>query len=139
LRKFTKLIECWNPKFVAITPYIQNFSKSQYGDVQESGNLILVFLFTSFASDNIWLFFNWSKNNFCIKTMFGSSLPPVVCRCAHVLFTLCLFAHRGVQHILCCVFCLVSQKNKNKWATRTHQNKTGGELRCLWMSSSCFL
>jgi hypothetical protein len=56
--------QIWNRM---LTPYIQNFSKSQYGDVQESGNLILVFLFTSFASDNIWLFFNWSKNNRKLK------------------------------------------------------------------------
>ena len=44
--------------------------------------------------------------DFHIKTMFVSSLPPVVCRRAHVLFTLCLFACSGVQHILCCVFVL---------------------------------
>ena len=41
------------------------------------------------------------------KTMFGSSLPPVVCRRADILFTLyafvCLF---NVQHILWCVFAL---------------------------------
>jgi hypothetical protein len=49
-----------------------------------------------------------------------SYLPPVVCRRAHVLFTLFvgglmsylrymylwLFAYSGVQHILCCVFVL---------------------------------
>jgi len=35
--------------------------------------------------------------------MFGSSLPPVVCRRA---LYLCLFAYSGVQHILCCVFVL---------------------------------
>ena len=29
--------------------------------------------------------------DFSIKTLFGSSLPPVVCRRAHVLFTLFLF------------------------------------------------
>ena len=34
--------------------------------------------------------------------MFSSSLPPIVCWRAHVLFT--LFAYSGVQHILCCVF-----------------------------------
>jgi hypothetical protein len=59
--------------------------------------------------------------------MFNSSLPPIVCRRAHVLFTLCLvrlylqlfvggsmsylrylclFVHSVVQHILCCVFAL---------------------------------
>jgi len=37
-----------------------------------------------------------------IKTMFGSSLPPVICKRAHVLFT--LFAYSGVQNILCCIF-----------------------------------
>jgi hypothetical protein len=56
--------------------------------------------------------------------LFGSSLPPVYCRRAHVLFRmfgsslppvivggrmsylsyLCLFGNSGVQHILCCVF-----------------------------------
>ena len=40
--------------------------------------------------------------------MFGSSLLPVVCRSAHVLFTLlCLFVNSGVQHILLCVFVFV--------------------------------
>jgi hypothetical protein len=39
--------------------------------------------------------------------MFGSSLPPVVCRRAHVLFMLfVLFVYSGVQHILCCVLAL---------------------------------
>ena len=39
--------------------------------------------------------------------MFGSSLPPVVCRRAYLHY-LCLFAHSGVQHILCFVcLCLV--------------------------------
>ena len=38
--------------------------------------------------------------NFCIK-MFGSSLPPVVCRMAHVLFTLFVFV---VSNTYCFVF-----------------------------------
>ena len=42
--------------------------------------------------------------DFHIKTMFGSSFPPVVCRGAHVLFM--LFVYSGVQLILCCVFVL---------------------------------
>ena len=45
-----------------------------------------------------------------IQTMFGSSLLPVICRRAYVVCTLCvyacIFAHSGVQHILCCVFVL---------------------------------
>jgi hypothetical protein len=39
-----------------------------------------------------------NKNN-------GSSLPPIVCRRAHVLFTLFVL---DVQHILCFVFALFS-------------------------------
>ena len=42
---------------------------------------------------------------FIIKMMFGSSLLPVVCRgVKSYLCYVCLFAHTGVQHILCCVF-----------------------------------
>ena len=40
----------------------------------------------------------WCPLRYLHKTMFGSSLPPVVCRRNHVLFT--LFVHSGVQHIL---------------------------------------
>ena len=40
-----------------------------------------------------------------IKTMFGSSLPPVVCGMARVLFPVFVFACCScVQLILCCVF-----------------------------------
>ena len=39
------------------------------------------------------------------RIMFVSSLFPVVCRRAHVLFT--LFVHSDVLHILCCVFFVV--------------------------------
>jgi hypothetical protein len=39
--------------------------------------------------------------------MFGSSLPPVDCRMAHVLFTLfVMFAYSDIQNILCCVIVL---------------------------------
>ena len=44
--------------------------------------------------------------------MFGSSLPPVVFRRAHVYLrytSMCVFTHSGVQHILCSVvFCFSS-------------------------------
>ena len=44
------------------------------------------------------------RYDFGKKAMFGSSLPPVVCRKTHVLFTLFPFAwYSGVQHI-CVVF-----------------------------------
>jgi hypothetical protein len=46
------------------------------------------------------------RYNFYIETMFGSSLPSVVCRRAHVVFTLFVFVINGVQYILCCVFVL---------------------------------
>ena len=45
---------------------------------------------------------------FRIKSMVGSSLPPVVCRRVHVLFTFfCVFAYSCVQHILHCIFVLL--------------------------------
>ena len=44
--------------------------------------------------------------NFHIDTMFGLSLPPVVYREVHYLRYLNLFAHSGVQNILCCRFVL---------------------------------
>ena len=46
------------------------------------------------------------RYDFRIKTMFGSSLPPLVCRRTHVLFTLFVFAYSGVKHILWCAFVL---------------------------------
>ena len=47
------------------------------------------------------------RYDFHIKTIFGSSLLPVICRMDHVLFTLFVLALRIVaQHILCCVFVL---------------------------------
>jgi hypothetical protein len=47
--------------------------------------------------------------DFGMQTMFGSSLPPAVCRSAFdfILHYLCLFAHSGVQHILCYDFVLL--------------------------------
>ena len=50
------------------------------------------------------------SNNCRCYSMFGQSLSLVVCRRAHVLFTLftCLFTQSGVQHICCCVFVLFS-------------------------------
>ena len=48
------------------------------------------------------------RYDFNMETMSGSSLPPVICRRAHVLFMLFVFAaHRGDQHILCGVFVLL--------------------------------
>ena len=45
----------------------------------------------------------YSSKNIFQKTKFDSD----VCRRSYVLFTLFVFAHSDVQHILCCVFCFV--------------------------------
>jgi hypothetical protein len=39
--------------------------------------------------------------------LFSSLLPQVVCGKARYLDYLCMFAHVGVRHILCCVFVLL--------------------------------
>jgi len=44
------------------------------------------------------------RYDFRIKTMFGSSLPPVVCRRAHVLFTLFVFVCAVMVNTYCVVF-----------------------------------
>ena len=77
----------------------------------------------------VWVPCRDVRYDFHINTMFGSSLPPVVCRRDHVLFVggimsclhclclfvggimsclhcLCLFPYSGVQHILHSVFVL---------------------------------
>jgi hypothetical protein len=40
-----------------------------------------------------------------IEAMFGSSLPPFVCRMCHVLFMIFMFVcvYSGVHHVLTCV------------------------------------
>jgi hypothetical protein len=68
------------------------------------------------------------RYDFCIITMFGSSLPPVVCRRA-VLYLryLCLFAYNGVHHVLRCVFVQEEEKqsknNPEKLATYGTQDE----------------
>ena len=42
------------------------------------------------------------RYDFRIKTMFDSSLPPLVCIMSYLRY-LCLFAYSGVHHTLCCV------------------------------------
>ena len=49
----------------------------------------------------------WCPLRFPHKTMLGSSSPSVVCRGrVFSLRYMYLFAHSGVQNILCCVFVL---------------------------------
>ena len=66
-----------------------------------------------------------NKYNFRIKTMFGSSLPSVVCRMfVSYLRYLCLFAYSGVQHILCYVFALL-------FISIFACTKTDGKSKCV--------
>ena len=46
-----------------------------------------------------------ARCDFCMETMFGSSLPPVVCRKAHVLFMLLVFVCTQwcLTHIVLCL------------------------------------
>ena len=52
------------------------------------------------------------RYDFFIKTMFSSSLPPVVCRMAHALFTLYMYVFVCVQwcstHCVVFLFCFSS-------------------------------
>jgi hypothetical protein len=74
---------------------------------------IWIIIFLSLLQMELYVFTFWVpccdvRYDFCIKTMFGSSLPPVVCRRPHVLFTLFMFV--WVQwcptHVVLC-FCFV--------------------------------
>ena len=57
---------------------------------------------TNRESKPMWIFVHRQKNIYL--TMFGSSLPPVVCRRTNVLLTFfCLFVYGGVQHMFYCV------------------------------------
>ena len=50
------------------------------------------------------------RYDFRIVTMFGSSLPPVVCRRVGFMSNLrylCLLRHSSIQHILCCVLFVI--------------------------------
>ena len=61
-------------------------------------------LFIFFFSFLVLSYYVSLRFEFRIKPMFGSSLPPVVCRRTPVLFMLLVFfGYSGVQHILCCV------------------------------------
>ena len=71
-------------------------------------SFLLVFLCVLLCVIPLWVPCCHVRYDFSMKRMFGSFLPPVVWRWTHVLFTLFVFAHSGVQHILCCVFlCIV--------------------------------
>ena len=58
--------------------------------------IILIFCVVLLCVFTFWVPCRDVRYEFCIKTRFGSSLPPVGYRKAHVLFTLFVFVHRGV-------------------------------------------
>jgi hypothetical protein len=67
------------------------------------GSVLLIFLV--FCVVLLCVFTFWVPCcDVCIETLFGSSLPPVVCRrVMSYLLYLFLFAYSGVQYILCCI------------------------------------
>ena len=71
------------------------------------GSVLLIFLIFCVALVcllTFWVQCCYFRYDFCIQTMFGSSLFQIVCCRVHVWFT--LFAYCCVQYILCCVFVL---------------------------------
>jgi hypothetical protein len=69
--------------------------------------IILVFCVVLFCVFTFWVPCCDVRYDFRIKTMFGLFLPPVVCRRAHVLFTLFVFVCvKWCPTQLCCVFVL---------------------------------
>jgi hypothetical protein len=100
--------------FILIHQYLKRFKWTW--SVSLVGSVLLIFLV--FCVVLLCVFTFWVPccdvcYNFRIKRMFGSSLPPVVCRRAHFLFTLFVFVciQWCPTHILlyfCFVFlCLV--------------------------------
>ena len=70
-------------------------------------NLLVFFCVVLLSVLMFWVPWCDVRYDFRMKTVFDSSLPPVVCKRAHVLFTLFVFVcYSGVQHMLCCVFVL---------------------------------
>jgi hypothetical protein len=74
------------------------------------GGVLVAHHFSFYCGVLLYVFTFWVPScdvhyDFCINTMFGPSLPLIVCRRVHILFTLfVLAAYGGVHHILCCVF-----------------------------------
>ena len=74
---------------------------------QMTMDILLLRIFFSFLYRYQDFWRTWLYIDIRVKTMFGSSLPPIVLGgLLSYLRCLCLFAHSGVQHILCC-FCFV--------------------------------
>ena len=89
----------YNSTFKNISNHVQKFTKKNF----RKSNIwlfwwdpccfiILVFCVVLLCVFTFWVPCCDVRYDFCIKTMLGSSLPPVVCRRAHVIFTLFVFA-----------------------------------------------
>jgi hypothetical protein len=76
------------------------------------GGVRVAHLFSFFYVVCIYALSSDVRYDFRIKPMIGSSLPPVVCkRLMSYLGYLALFAHSGVQHILCCILVCFSSSD----------------------------
>ena len=64
---------------------------SVYFLVESVMSVFLVFCFVLLYVFSFWVPCCYVRYDFCIETVFGSSLPPVVCRRVSVLFTLFVF------------------------------------------------
>ena len=83
------------------------------------GSVLLIFSFWGvFLWGGLWFFFLLCvfaflvpccgvRYDFSIKTMFGLSLPQVVCRRAHVLFTLFVFVFFFLRIVVSNTYCVV--------------------------------
>jgi len=82
-----------------------------YGTHMQIAHLFVFFCVVLLCVFTFWVPCCDVRYDFRIKTMFGSSLPPVVCRRTHVLFTLFVFAcvwWCPTHIVLCVLFCLSS-------------------------------
>jgi hypothetical protein len=104
-----------------------------YSDVQ---HILLSNVFT------LWVPCCDISYDFRLGTIFGSSLPPVVCRMDHFLFTLFLFVciwwcptHIGLCYLLClsssCTQCLPVL-----WIVQTYLTQHNLPLFCYWYQTS---
>ena len=104
--------DAWNKTYHELKNEYRNQMMWKYGSLIQYMLLVCYSSLTFFCVVLLCAFTFWLPSfdvryDFGIKTMFGSSLLPVVCRgFMFYLRYLCLIAHSGVQHILCCAFCL---------------------------------
>ena len=108
------LISAYNQRGIAVPKLYKKEERLTLREHSSSfGGVLVAHLFSFVCGVLLYVFTFWVPScdvhyDCCIKTKFGPSLPPVVCRRAHILFTLFVFvAYSGVQHIFSCVFALL--------------------------------